>query len=214
MTTGIARDDLSVRSLIITGFNVSTQFLENQTIIKTNKMKKLKLIVIGMVLLFAIEVQAQVGVTVNMGSPPAWGPAGYTTVSYYYLPDVEAFYDVPSSMFIYYTGGIWVHKANLPARFSNYDLYGGYKVVMTDYHGKTPYTYFKEYKIKYAKGYHGQPQKTIGVKPAKANNNIKMPVKGNSNNGISPGNSKSAGHGNGKSMKNGQGHGGGNGKKK
>src|SRR6185436_6192405 len=118
-------------------------------------MKSLKLIALGIALIFSLGVKAQVSVSVNIGSPPLWGPVGYTDVRYYYLPDVEAYYDVQSSMFIYFGGGAWVHRSRLPFRYRSYDLYGGYKVVMTDYHGNTPYINFKEYKVKYAKGYHG-----------------------------------------------------------
>ena len=141
-------------------------------------MKVLKFFVTGLMLCLASALQAQVSVNVNIGSPPPWGPVGYSQVHYYYLPDVEAYYDVQSSMFIYYGGGAWVHKAYLPAQYKNYDLYGGYKVVMTDYHGNTPYTHFKDHKTKYGKGYHGKPQKTIGEKPGKGHSGEKNPHEG------------------------------------
>jgi len=167
-------------------------------------MKALKLIATGLGLFLAIALQAQVTVNVNVGTPPAWGPAENTQVTYYYLPDVEAYYDVPSAQFIYYSGGVWVHRKYLPTRYRSYDLYGGYKVIMTDYHGKTPYTHFKEHKMKYAKGYHGHPQKTIGERPGQ----------GHSTNKGHPGNSKASGKGNPKSMNKSKGHGGGKGHKK
>lgn len=137
-------------------------------------MKALKFIVIGLILFLAIFVHAQLSVNVNIGSPPPWGPVGYSQVRYYYLPDVEAYYDVQSSMYIYYGGGTWIHRVSLPARYKNYDLYAGYKVVMTDYHGNSPYTHFKEHKMKYAKGYHGKAQRTIGVKPGKGHPGAKF----------------------------------------
>jgi len=58
-------------------------------------MKTLKLLVIGTLLLFAGSAKAQISVHVNLGIPPQWGPEGYSDVRYYYLPDVEAYYDVP-----------------------------------------------------------------------------------------------------------------------
>jgi len=128
-------------------------------------MKTIKTLIFGMLLLFAATAEAQVSVHLNIGTPPQWGPAGYTDVRYYYLPDVEAYYDVPSSQFIYFNGVSWIHRSNLPGRYRNYDLYNGYKVVMTDYRGNTPYIHFKEYKSKYAKGYHGKPQKNYGERP-------------------------------------------------
>ncbi len=132
-------------------------------------MKTFKLIAIGILLFISSIGNAQVSVNINIGSPPQWGPVGYPEVRYYYLPDVEAYYDVQSSMFIYYGGGVWLHRAYLPAIYSDYDLYGGYKVVMTDYRGEEPFIYYKEYKVKYKKGYRGGSQKTIGVKPGKGN---------------------------------------------
>lgn len=172
-------------------------------------MKTIKSIFIGMVLFLANAVQAQVSVNVNIGSPPQWGPVGYTEVRYYYLPDVEAYYDIETSMFIYFGGGAWIHRTYLPTRYSSYDLYSGYKVVMTDYRGNAPYANFKEYKKKYAKGYRGSAQKTIGQKPGRGNSKA-SPNNGNNNKG--QGNNKgNAPHNNAKGN---SGHGGGNGKKK
>lgn len=118
-----------------------------------------------MIFWIASSAQAQVSVNVNIGNPPQWGPVGYSEARYYYLPDVEAYYDIQTAMFIYYTGGAWIHRTYLPQRYRNYDLYSGYKVVMTDYRGNSPHVHYKDHKIKYAKGYHGQPQKTYGAKP-------------------------------------------------
>ena len=133
-------------------------------------MKALKLVALGIVLFFASAAQAQISVHLNLGNPPAWGPSGYSDVQYYYLPDVEAYYDVNSSMFIYYEGRSWVRRSYLPSRYRNYDLYGGYKVVMNGYHGNTPYYNHREYRTKYARGYRGQVQRTIGERPGRGHN--------------------------------------------
>ncbi len=159
-------------------------------------MKALKLILLGTVLFLASNVQSQVSVNVNIGSPPPWGPVGYTEVRYYYLPDVEAYYDVQTSMFIYFGEGAWIHRAYLPARYRDYDLYGGYKVVIPNYHGNSPYTHFNEHKMKYAKGYRGPSQKTIGQRPGKGNYNSKENGKNYSNNKVSQGNNKGVSRGN------------------
>lgn len=159
-----------------------------------------------MALVLAGALQAQVAVNINIGSPPMWGPAGYSEVQYYYLPDVYSYYDVRSSMFIYQSGGKWIHRSYLPTRYRNYDLYQGYKVVMTDYHGNTPYTHFKTHKLKYAKGYRGPSQKNIGEKPGKGNSVAKQNAKnyskekanqggGKSNNKAKNENGKGNGHG-------------------
>ncbi|WP_026715124.1 hypothetical protein [Flavobacterium daejeonense] len=125
-------------------------------------MKTLKLIIAGFLLFISSNSQAQVAVNVNIGTPPAWGPVGYSNVEFYYLPDIECYFDIHLSQFIYFNNGRWVRTKYLPRPYRNYDLYNGYKVVLTDYHGKTPYKYFKTHKAKYYKGYKGKPQKTIG----------------------------------------------------
>jgi hypothetical protein len=177
------------------------------------EMKALKFCITGIVIFFAVITQAQVSVSVNISPPPLWGPAGYARVQYYYLPDVEAYYDVPAAMFIYNSGGVWVHRAHLPGQYSNYDLYGGYKVVMNGYHGTTPYYNFRDYKVRYKKGYHGGSQKTIGERPGKGNEGPNHFQQGN------PG-YKESGHGNDKGKSQGheqkgkEDHGQGNGKGK
>ncbi len=166
--------------------------MKNKTKLNINKMKTLKLLVIGMLLLFAGSVEAQISVRVNLGSPPQWGPQGYSDVRYYYLPDVEAYYDVPSSMFIYYNGVSWVHRSSLPSRYRNYDLYNGYKVPMSDYRGRTPYSNFRQHKVQYARGYRGQEQHNIGSRPERGNDN----QRNYSNQKFKNDNNRGNGHGN------------------
>jgi hypothetical protein len=177
-------------------------------------MKTINFFTIIIMMSLAIRAPAQISINVNIGTPPLWGPVGYNEVQYYYLPDVEAYYDVHTSNFIYYNAGTWVHRTYLPVQYRNYDLYSGYKVVMTDYRGKTPYTHFADYKRKYAKGYRGHAQKTIGVRPGRGTPNHleyrNEPVKRS----IQHENGKKAGNGNGKNNKKSRGEQGGNGRKK
>lgn len=177
-------------------------------------MKTLKLFILAIGLFIAGSTQAQVSVNINLGSPPMWGPAGYSDVEYYYLPDVYSYYDVRSSMFIYQSGGVWVHRTYLPSRYRNYDLYNGYKVVINDYHGKRPYDHYRDHKRKYAKGYRGSSQRNIGERPDHGYSGVKgheyresghRNVKSNGH-----GNVRNTGHGNNnqkKGNKNGNGHG-------
>lgn len=135
-------------------------------------MKPLKLIIAGIILLISANtMQAQVSVNVNLGQPPAWGPMGYSAVDYYYLPDIQSYYDIRNTQFIYFGGGKWNRSRNLPNQYRNYNLYNGYKVVLSDYRGSRPYNDFKNHKVKYYKGYKGKPQKSIGFN---RNNNNKV----------------------------------------
>jgi len=156
-------------------------------------MKAFRLIIAGLLILLAVYAQSQVIVNVNSGSPPQWGPEGYIGVRYYYLPDVEVYYDLESSTFIYMgNGGLWIRRTELPPQHKNYDLYQGYKVVLTEYTGDAPFSDFKDHKIKYVKGYVGKPQKNIGAKPGnenvkfKSGNNPKKKIKKSAKNTKNP----------------------------
>ncbi|RYG17095.1 MAG: hypothetical protein EOO07_11850, partial [Chitinophagaceae bacterium] len=94
------------------------------------------------------KVNAQIDVNVNIGSQPLWGPVGYDHVDYYYLPDVESYYSVPKKQFVYLNNGNWIFSNSLPTRYSNYNLYNGYKVVINE---NKPYASFNNHKVKYAK---------------------------------------------------------------
>jgi hypothetical protein len=136
-------------------------------------MKTLKLLVFGMILMCTSSVYSQLSVNVHIGTPPAWGPSGYNDVRYYYLPDVEAYYDVQTSMFVYISGNKWIRRSYLPTRYRNYDLYHGYKVVMNDYRGNSPYANFREHRMKYAKGYRGGEQHNIGERNNRNNYQVR-----------------------------------------
>lgn len=177
-------------------------------------MKTLKLFVVGLVLFFAGSAKAQISVHVNLGSPPQWGPSGYSDVRYYYLPDVEAYYDVPSSMFIYYNGVSWIHRSSLPSRYRNYDLYNGYKVPMSDYRGNSPYSKFRQHKMQYARGYRGHEQHNIGERPERGNYNERSYSNGRSNQKVSRNNDQGDRRGNDNNREKGHDHGRGNGKNK
>jgi len=119
-------------------------------------MKKLFVsIALVLIAFLPFNASAQVSLNINIGSQPLWGPTGYDHVDYYYLPDIESYYYVPTREFIYLNNGGWVFTSSLPARYSNYNLYNGYKVVINS---PKPYLNFKTQKVKYAKykGNHGQ----------------------------------------------------------
>lgn len=136
-------------------------------------MKPIKFLAI---LFFAFSAKAQVSINVNIGTPPVvvetpkvviapppvWGPAGYDDAEYYYIPDIQVYYDIRFAQFIYFGGGKWIRSKHLPSHCRNYNLNRGYKVVLTDYHGRTPYSHFHTHKVKYYKGYKGKPQKNRG----------------------------------------------------
>jgi hypothetical protein len=98
-------------------------------------------------LAFNNSAEAQVRVNVNIGSQPDWGPAGYDYVNYYYLPDIDTYYSVPTHEYIYFNNNRWVRSASLPARYRNYNVYNNYKVVVND---RNPWERADVYRSRYA----------------------------------------------------------------
>lgn len=95
-------------------------------------MKKIHLIaaIVFSCLLFKVaDAQIHVNIGVNIGSQPDWGPVGYTHADYYYMPDIDAYYDVPAHQYVYYNDNVWIHGAALPPRY-HFDRYHTYKVVV------------------------------------------------------------------------------------
>ncbi|MBS7254165.1 hypothetical protein [Flavobacterium branchiicola] len=132
-----------------------------------------KLVFASVLFMSVFFAQAQVSINVNIGTPPNWGPQGNDNSRYYYLPDIDVYYDVNQSQFIYDNNGKWTRDKRLPSTCRHYDLYSGYKVVLNDYRGNTPYSYHKNHRAEYPKGYHGKPQKNRGEKPSKSNKSNK-----------------------------------------
>jgi hypothetical protein len=101
--------------------------------------------------------QSQVSVNVNIGSQVLWGPVGYDYVEYYYLPEIDVFYYVPTGEYIYWRGNQQVFVTYLPAIY-HVDLYSTYKVVVNE---PKPYLQHNSYVVKYAKYKHGAPKQTV-----------------------------------------------------
>ncbi|MFZ1731242.1 MAG: hypothetical protein WBQ23_11325 [Bacteroidota bacterium] len=104
----------------------------------------------------ALSAQLQVGVSFNLDIQPAWGPTGYDYAEYYYLPDIEVYYDVPRHRFYFWEGGNWIYRSRLPSRYAHYDFYNSYKIVVND---RDPWHHHNKYRDKYSsyKGRRGQP---------------------------------------------------------
>jgi hypothetical protein len=115
------------------------------------------------------SAQAQVKATVRL---PDWGVAGQDNATYYYIPATETYYDVRKGEYVYQQEGKWVRTSTLPAAYKDYDLYSGYKVVLTDQN--EPFADYDNIRVKYAKDYKGEAQKNYKVKK---NRNGKVKIK-------------------------------------
>lgn len=97
-------------------------------------MKKLLLIaaigIASIATIPAAKAQVSLSVGLNLGARPDWGPVGYDRAAYYYMPDIGAYYDVPSEEFIYLDGGIWRRSHGLPDMYAGYDYRHGRTIVV------------------------------------------------------------------------------------
>lgn len=112
------------------------------------KMAFLTLITILGIFVNRSYAQVKVNVDINIGVQPSWGPTGYYHADYYYLPDIDVYYNVPQRQFIYLDAGKWVFAASLPPRCASYDLYRGYKVVINE---PEPYLRHETHSARYSK---------------------------------------------------------------
>jgi hypothetical protein len=95
----------------------------------------------------AADAQVRVSLNVNVGSQPQWGPSGYDHVDYYYMPDLDVYYNVPSRTYTYLQGNHWVTVNAVPSQYRNYDFYKGYKVVVNE---QNPWKHNDNYRTRYA----------------------------------------------------------------
>jgi hypothetical protein len=89
---------------------------------------------------------AQVAARINIASQPVWGPVGYDQVMYYYLPDLEMYYNVQRRKFYYLENDNWLSKSSLPSSYKNYDMFITRKVVVNV---SRPYLDHAFYRVKY-----------------------------------------------------------------
>jgi hypothetical protein len=121
-------------------------------------MKKIILTAILFISCLSVKIaSAQISLSINIGSQPAWGPTGYDRADYYYMPDIDSYYDVNAHQYVYLDNNVWVHRTALPSRYSNYNVYNGYKVVVNE---RTPWVRNDVIRKKYVT-YRGRHDQTI-----------------------------------------------------
>lgn len=69
-------------------------------------------------------------ISINIDKQPAWGPYGYDCAAFYYMPEINIYYDVNLSLFYYPSGSSWIAAQYLPPSYRVYDLFRTYKVVL------------------------------------------------------------------------------------
>ena len=122
-------------------------------------MKKFSLIILSalMLLITANTAKAQVGVglSVHIGTPPVWAPAAYAhSARYYYIPEMDCYYDAVRGGYFYNNGSSWDFSVGVPFGFHDYDV-AHFHHVFVNYYGARPYAYFGTRRYAYVQQYHG-----------------------------------------------------------
>ena len=84
------------------------------------------------------------------GGPPPWAPAHgkRAKVRYYYIPEIEVYYDLVLGEFVWWNGFTWSFSMTLPAPYATFNLYTSHRVVL-DYYGNYPWYNHTFYRVKY-----------------------------------------------------------------
>jgi hypothetical protein len=110
-------------------------------------MKTIKLLVIGILFAASSSMQAQVSVSLNIGTRPVWAPSqGYAAVDFYYVPEVHAYYDTRASVYVYLNGNNWVRSRYLPSQYRNVNMNDCHTVALSGYRGYRPYEHYSNHR--------------------------------------------------------------------
>src|SRR5476651_2496364 len=96
------------------------------------------------------QLRVGLGLNVNIGARPSWGVPGNYAGNFYYMPEIDSYYDIANRQFIYDEDGNWVYADNLPYYYRDYDLNRGYKVVVNE---PRPYLHADFYRQQYRAHY-------------------------------------------------------------
>ena len=142
---------------------------------------------------FALAVaptaQAQINVNINTG-PPAWGPPVASGTQFYYIPEIDGYYDLYARQYIVNRNGQWVPVAVL----NGYDPYAFHPVVL-DYRGRQPWVYVGAHRDRY-------PRRVImvnrrGLPPGQAKKMYREGYRQDDYRGYDQDDDRGKGHGNG-----------------
>lgn len=107
---------------------------------------------------------------------PSWGPSYYGGTRYYYLPDIESYYDLHTREFIFLNHAQWIYSPYLPSVYSYFDLNTSFIVLVNSniyqpwmhhqyYVSHFPRYYYRDYydhsNIPYVRGFNENSSSAI-----------------------------------------------------
>ena len=88
-------------------------------------------------------------------APPSWAPDydSQNSAHYYYLPDIECYYDLWNREFVYLEEGNWQFSPTLPPIYAGYDLNNCFTVILNN-SVHEPWMHFHYYVAHYPRFYY------------------------------------------------------------
>jgi len=84
---------------------------------------------------------------------PTWAPPYTPGVRYYYLPDIECYYDLTNQEFMYLDNGQWSYSQTLPPMYAGYDLSDAFTVAV-NFNTYQPWMHHQYYVSHYPRYYY------------------------------------------------------------
>ncbi|TDN36678.1 hypothetical protein E4631_13965 [Hymenobacter sp. UV11] len=93
--------------------------------------------------LAAPAAQAQVSINAQFGHP-AWGPAAPAGAQYYYVPEIDGYYNLAARNYVVQRNGRWMTMATVPG----YNT-ANFHPVVVDYRGREPWQQYRDHHARY-----------------------------------------------------------------
>ncbi|MDN3656595.1 hypothetical protein QWZ08_13200 [Ferruginibacter paludis] len=115
-------------------------------------LKKLTLVAMSAILSGGCSTPSYIAAGVQY-SNPSWAPPYSEGVRYYYLPDIEVYYDLSDPEFIYLDNGQWSFSPLLPPIYAGYDLFNSF-VISLQWNVYQPWMHHQYYVAHYPRYYY------------------------------------------------------------
>ena len=82
-----------------------------------------------------------------------------TSLRYYFYPNLDAYFDIDTSEFVYKQEGKWIRNEYLSSSYRGYSAYNNYHVEILDYFGDTPFDNLAANRVSYPQDFKGRKAK-------------------------------------------------------
>ena len=129
---------------------------------RRNTMKTLHYIIAGLFLSLNSASFAQASVADRIEKISTEDELPSLGVRYYYYPNLDAYYDIRTNLYLFEQQGQWIKSKELTSGYRGYSLFNGVRVAINDYNGDTPYSQIKSHQEQFPKKYSSKrkPPKT------------------------------------------------------